>query len=165
MDSDSEPSSSEEELREMLRKDQDIDEKNIGLLTKQSNLVKKNKNINYTTENLFSRIFFNWSKRAMEISNQRILKTSDVCALQKYQSTRYNIRNIQEIYNKYSAKKIKYPLFMSIFIVHKGLLLYLLFLDVSTMILDYLRMFFFQNKNFFIKKEPIMIFFSILNLI
>ena len=145
MDSDSEPSSSEEELREWLRKDQDIDEKNIGLLTKQSNLVKKNKNINYTTENLFSRIFFNWSKRAMEISNQRILKTSDVCALQKYQSTRYNIRNIQEIYNKYSAKKIKYPLFMSIFIVHKGLLLYMLFLDVSTMILDYLRMFFFSK--------------------
>ena len=38
MDSDSEPSSSEEELREMLRKDQNIDEKNIGLLTKQKHL-------------------------------------------------------------------------------------------------------------------------------
>ena len=101
MDSDSEPSSSEEELREMLRKDQDVDEKNIGLLTKKSSLTKKNLYVNYTTENLFSRIFFNWSKRAMEISNQRILKTSDVCALQKYQSTRYNIKNIQEIYNKY----------------------------------------------------------------
>ena len=145
MDSDSEPSSSEEELREMLRKDQNIDEKNIGLLTKQSSLSKKNLNINYTTENLFSRIFFSWSKRAIEISNQRILKTSDVCALQKYQSTRYNIKNIQEIYNKYSNKKIKYPLMMSIFIVHKGLLFYLLFLDSSTMILDYLRMFFFSK--------------------
>ena len=145
MGSDSEPSSSEEELREMLRKDQNIDEKNIGLLTKQSSLSKKNLNINYTTENLFSRIFFSWSKRAIEISNQRILKTSDVCALQKYQSTRYNIKNIQEIYNKYSNKKIKYPLMMSIFIVHKGLLFYLLFLDSSTMILDYLRMFFFSK--------------------
>ena len=31
MDSDSEPSSSEEELREMLRKDQDVDDKNIVL--------------------------------------------------------------------------------------------------------------------------------------
>lgn len=142
VDSDSDQSSSEEELREMLRKDQNIDEKNIGLLTKQSSLSKKNMNINYTTENLFSRIFFNWSKRAMEISNQRVLKTSDVCALQKYQSTRYNIKNIQEIYNKYSKKKMKYPLMMSIFIVHKWLLLYLLFLDVSSMILDYLRMFF-----------------------
>ena len=143
VDSDSEQSSSEEELREMLRKDQNVDEKNIGLLTKQSSLSKKNMNINYTTENLFSRIFFNWSKRAMEISNQRVLKTSDVCELQKYQSTRYNIKNIQEIYNKYSKKKMKYPLMMSIFIVHKWLLLYLLFLDVSSMILDYLRMFFF----------------------
>ena len=160
VDSDSEQSSSEEELREMLRKDQNIDEKNIGLLTKQSSLSKKNMNINYTTENLFSRIFFNWSKRAMEISNQRVLKTSDVCALQKYQSTRYNIKNIQEIYNKYSKKKMKYPLMMSIFIVHKWLLLYLLFLDVSSMILDYLRMFFFSKiltifseQKFFLKNR------------
>ena len=161
MDSDeSEPSSSEEELREMLRKDQNIDEKNIGLLTKQSNILRKNSNINYTTANIFSRIFFNWSKRAMEISNQRVLKTSDVCALQKYQSTRYNIKNIQEIYNKYAQKKIKYPLMLSTFIVHKGLLLYLLFLDVGTMILDYLRMFFFSKiltlfseQTFFIKER------------
>ena len=145
MDSDSEPSSSEEELREMLRNDQNKDEKNIGLLNKKSSLNKKNLDINYTTANIFSRIFFNWSKRAMEISNERVLKTSDVCALQKYQSTRYNIKNIQEIYNKYSEKNIKYPLMLSIFLVHKGLLLYLLFLDVSCMILDYLRMFFFSK--------------------
>ena len=145
MDSDSEPSSSEEELREMLRKDQNIDEKNKGLLSKKSSNFKKNLNINYTTANIFSRIFFNWSKRAMEISNQRVLKTSDVCALQKNQSTRYNIKNIQEIYNKYSAKEMKYPLMLSIFLVHKNYLLYLLFLDVSTMILDYLRMFFFSK--------------------
>ena len=96
----------------------------------------------------------------MEISNQRVLKTSDVCALQKYQSTRYNIKNIQEIYNKYAQKKIKYPLMLSTFIVHKGLLLYLLFLDVGTMILDYLRMFFFSKiltlfseQTFFIKER------------
>ena len=145
MDSDSEPSSSEEELREMLRNDQNKDEKNIGLLNKKSSLNKKNLDINYTTANIFSRIFFNWSKRAMEISNERVLKTSDVCALQKYQSTRYNIKNIQEIYNKYSEKNIKYPLMLSIFLVHKSLLLYLLFLDVSCMILDYLRMFFFSK--------------------
>ena len=79
MDSDSEPSSSEEELREMLRNDQNKDEKNIGLLNKKSSLNKKNLDINYTTANIFSRIFFNWSKRAMEISNERVLKTSDVC--------------------------------------------------------------------------------------
>jgi len=41
VDSDSDQSSSEEELREMLRKDQNVDEKNIGLLTKQSSLSKK----------------------------------------------------------------------------------------------------------------------------
>ena len=160
MDSDSEHSSSEEELREMLRKDQNIDDKNKGLLNKQSIPQKKDININYTTENLFSRIFFNWSKIAMEISNQRILKTSDVCALQKYQSTRYNIKNIQEIYNKYSKEKIKYPLVYSIFLVHKGLLFYLLFLDATSMILDYLRMFFFSKiltifseQKFFIKNR------------
>ena len=58
MDSDTEHSSSEEELREMLRKDQNIDDKNEGLLNKQSIQQKKDININYTTENLFSRIFF-----------------------------------------------------------------------------------------------------------
>ena len=145
MDSDSEHSSSEEELREMLRKDQDIDEKNKELLSKEYNISKKDININYTTENIFSKIFFIWSKMAIQISNQRVLKTSDVCALQKYQSTRYNIKNIQEIYNKYSNKNMKYPLLYSIFIVHKWLLFYLLFLDMASMILDYLRMFFFSK--------------------
>ena len=160
MDSDTDHSSSEEELREMLRKDQNIDDKNEGLLNKQSIQQKKDININYSTENLFSRIFFSWSKIAMEISNQRILKTSDVCALQKYQSTRYNIKNIQEIYNKYAKEKTKYPLVYSIFLVHKGLLFYLFFLDVTTMILDYLRMFFFSRiitmfseQKFFIKNR------------
>ena len=161
MDSDSEHSSSEEELREMLRKDQNIDDKNKGLLTKQYTHPKKDININYTTEGIFSRIFFSWSKLAMQISNQRILKTSDVCALQKYQSTRYNIKKLQEIYNKYD-KKMKYPLMYSIFIVHKGLLFYLLFLDVISMMLDYLRMFFFSKiltifseQTFFIKNRTL----------
>jgi hypothetical protein len=35
MDSDSDKSSSEEELREMLRKDQDVDEKNKKLVNRQ----------------------------------------------------------------------------------------------------------------------------------
>ena len=160
MDSDSEHSSSEEELREMLRKDQNIDSKNKGLLNRKNSHTKKDININYTTESLFSRIFFNWSKLAMQISNQRILKTSDVCALQNYQSTRYNIKNMQEMYNKYANKKNKYPLVYSIFLVHKGLLCYLLFLDITTMILDYLRMFFFSKiltifseQKFFIKNR------------
>jgi hypothetical protein len=118
MDSDSDHSSSEEELREMLRKDQNIDSKNKGLLNRKNSHTKKDININYTTESLFSRIFFNWSKLAMQISNQRILKTSDVCALQNYQSTRYNIKNMQEMYNKYANKKNKYPLVYSIFLVH-----------------------------------------------
>ena len=160
MDSDSDHSSSEEELREMLRKDQNIDSKNKGLLNRKNSHTKKDININYTTESLFSRIFFNWSKLAMQISNQRILKTSDVCALQNYQSTRYNIKNMQEMYNKYANKKNKYPLVYSIFLVHKGLLCYLLFLDITTMILDYLRMFFFSKiltifseQKFFIKNR------------
>ena len=162
MDSDSEHSSSEEELREMLRKDQNIDDKNKGLLTKQYTHPKKNLTINYTNENLFSKIFFGWSKLAMQISNQRVLKTSDVCALQKNQSTRYNIKNLQEMYNKYANKKNKYPLVYSIFLVHKWLLLYLLFLDIGNMILDYLRMFFFSKiltifseQKFFIKDRTL----------
>ena len=143
MDSDSEKSSSEEELREMLRKDQNIDEKNKELLKRQiSNSEKK---INYVNESIFSRIFFNWAKLAMRISNKRVLKTSDVCAITKNQSTRYNIQNLQEKYNKYFSEKKKYPLMISIFVVHRALLCYLLFLDVTTMILDYMRMFFFSK--------------------
>ena len=143
MDSDSDKSSSEEELREMLRKDQDVDEKNKKLLNRQ--LSNTSQNINYITEGIFSRIFFNWAKLAMKISNQRVLKTSDVCALKKSQSTRFNIKNLQEAYNKYSSKKRKYPLMISIFVIHKALLSYLLFLDITSMILDYLRIFFFSK--------------------
>ena len=94
MDSDSDKSSSEEELREMLRKDQNTDEKNKELLKRQFSNSKKK--INYITESIFSRIFFNWSKLAMRISNERVLKTSDVCALTKNQSTRFNINNLQD---------------------------------------------------------------------
>ena len=56
MDSDSDKSSSEEELREMLRKDQNTDEKNKELLKRQFSNSKKK--INYITESIFSRIFF-----------------------------------------------------------------------------------------------------------
>ena len=158
MDSDSDKSSSEEELREMLRKDQNKDEKNKGLLKRQ--ISQNKKNINYITEGIFSKIFFNWSKLAMEISNERVLKTSDVCALAKNQSTRFNILNLQKQYNKYSSKNRKYPLMISILVVHRALLYYLLFLDITTMILDYMRMFFFSKiltifseNSFFPKKR------------
>ena len=143
MDSDSDKSSSEEQLREMLRKDQNKDEKNKELLKRQLNDSKRK--INYITESIFSRIFFNWSKLAMRISNERVLKTSDVCALTKNQSTRYNIEHLQEKYNKYYSENRKYPLLISIFVVHKSLLCYLLFLDITSMILDYMRMFFFST--------------------
>ena len=143
MDSDSEKSSSEEELREMLRKDQNIDQKNKELLKRQ--LSNSEQKINYVNESIFSRIFFNWAKLAMRISNERVLKTSDVCAITKNQSTRYNIKNLQEKYNKYFSENRKYPLMISIFVVHRALLCYLLFLDVTTMILDYMRMFFFSK--------------------
>ena len=158
MDSDSDNSSSEEDIREMLRIDQNRDEKNKALLERQ--LSQNKKNINYITESIFSRIFFNWSKLAMNISNKRVLKTSDVCALTRNQSTRYNILNLQEKYNKYSSQNRKYPLMISIFVVHRALLCYLLFLDITTMILDYMRMYFFSKiltifseKNFFPKKR------------
>ena len=157
MDSDSDKSSSEEELREMLRKDQNKDEKNKGLLKRQ--ISQNKKNINYITEDIFSKIFFNWSKLAMEISNERVLKTSDVCALAKNQSTRFNILNLQKQYNKYSSRNRKYPLMISILVVHRALLYYLLFLDITTMILDYMRMFFFSkiltifSENSFFPKE------------
>ena len=160
MESDSDKSSSEEELREMLRKDQNKDEKNKELLKRQLSQSNSDKKINYITENIFSRIFFNWSKLAIRISNERILKTSDVCALTKYQSTRYNIQNLQEKYNKYFFQKRKYPLMISIFVVHKSLLCYLLFLDILSMILDYMRMYFFSKiltifseKDFFPKNR------------
>ena len=157
MDSDSDKSSSEEELREMLRKDQNVDEKNKQLLHRKLSNTKQR--LNYITESIFSRIFFNWAKLAMRISNKRVLKTSDVCALTKNQSTRYNIKKLQETYNKYASEKRKYPLMISIFVVHRVLLCYLLFLDTTTMILDYMRMFFFSkiltifSENSFFPKE------------
>ena len=67
---------------------------------------------------------------------------------------------IFEIKSKLLYSRLSSVLVYSIFLVHKGLLCYLLFLDITTMILDYLRMFFFSKiltifseQKFFIKNR------------
>ena len=161
MESDSGPnfSSSDEEIHELLMEDAKLDTKNKELLKKGTQKTQE-KQINYRNASIFSRIFFNWSKLAMRISNSGLLKTSDVCALAKTQSTRYKISNLQKYYNKYTEENRKYPLVQSIFVVHMRIIFYLFFLDSVSIILEYTGIFFFgkilnifTNGEFFPKRN------------
>ena len=160
MDSRSEISfSDDDEIHELLMQDSNLNEINKELL-KRDNKKLIDKQINYKNASIFSRIFFNWSKLAMRISNKGILKTSDVCALTKDQSTRYNIANLQKYYNKYTSEKRRYPLFQSIFVIHMKLIMYLFFLNAISIILEYTGIYFFakildifRSGEFFLKKK------------
>ena len=142
MDSGINFSSSDEEIHELLTQDAKMDEKNKELLKKE-NQKSQEKQINFANASFLSRIFFNWSKLAMRISNNGILKTSDVCALEKNQSTRYKISHLQKYYDKYTSEKRWYPLVQSIFVVHMNTIFYLFFLDLTSIVLEYTGIFFF----------------------
>ena len=144
-DSESEISNFEEESSVESEKNNDI------------NIEKDNKKkqINYTTANYFSFIFFNWANHALSKSYKRPLKTKEISSVSLKQSTAYNIKLLETQWNKRKSKKNnnntinntnnKYPLFFSILSIHKYKILLLFILDLSLMCVDYLGMFFFHQ--------------------
>ena len=101
--------------------------------------------VNFQDANIFSRIFFNWSKYAIRISNKKGLKISDVCALQKNQSTKYNVTPLKLAWTYYSKKTKKHPLILTILSVYYKIILFLIALDFFNMILDYIRIYIFKQ--------------------
>ena len=132
--------SSSEELKLMTKEgkllDSDDDTENIFPIKKQ---------VNFENANIFSRLLFNWSKYAIKISNSRGLKTSDVSAVQKNQSTQYNIRYLRTSWEYYSKKTRKHSLILTILSVYYKIILFLMSLDFFNMLLEYVRIFIYKQ--------------------
>ena len=130
-------------------------------------IINMKRQVNYEKANIFSLLFFNWSKYAIQLSNRKGLKTSDVGDVQKTQSTEYNIAPINNAWEYYSTKKnsdnsnkYKYPLLYTIFSVYYKVIIVLILLDFLNMILDYVRIFIFKQlitcfskRDFFPKRK------------
>ena len=108
-------------------------------------MINIKRQVNYEKANIFSLLFFNWSKYAIKLSNHKGLKTSDVGDVQKKQSTEYNISPLKNAWDYYSTKKksdnsnkYKYPLLYSIFSVYYKIIILLILLDFLNMILDWI---------------------------
>ena len=130
-------------------------------------IIGLKRQVNFEKANIFSLLFFNWSKYAIKLSNTQGLKTSDVGEVQKTQSTEYNILPIKNSWEYYSSKKkedksnkYKYPLIYTIFSVYYKIIIILILLDFFNMILDYVRIFIFKQlitcfskRDFFPKRK------------
>ena len=115
-------------------------------------IIGLKRQVNYEKANIFSLLFFNWSKYAIKLSNTQGLKTSDVGEVQKTQSTEYNIKPIKNSWEYYSSQKkddksykYKYPLIYTIFSVYYKIIIILTLFDFFNMILDYIRIYIFKQ--------------------
>ena len=132
--------SSSEELKLMTKEGKLLDSDD-----EVENILPIKKQVNYEKANIISRLFFNWSKYAMKISNSRGLKTSDVCALQKSQSTKYNSTPLKASWAYYSKKTKKHSLILTILSCYYKIILLLIFLDFFNMLLEYVRIYLFKQ--------------------
>ena len=116
---------------------------------------------NYYNAGFLSKIFYFWAKPAISLAHKRPLKNKDVCKISNNQSVNKNLSKFEKLfYEKSSNKFSSYPLFVSIVILHNRSLLFLFFLNMSDVGLDYIRIFFFKKiisifseGNFFPERE------------
>ena len=130
---------------------------------KMTKSKRKNKNVNYSQSNCLSKLFFYWPSHIFKIANRGTLRHEDVCHVSEKQSIKYEINKIKKTFNKYSTGRLKnYSLGLTIYISNCKLLFFLLILDLFSVALDYIRMFFyrqiisiFSEGNFFPQREKI----------
>ena len=132
--------SSSEELKLMTNEGRLLDSDN-----EMEGVLELKRQINYQNANIFSRLFFNWSKHAIKISNSRGLKISDICALQKNQTTEYNVTPIKSSWQYFSKKTRKHALILTILSVYYKIIIFLVALDFFNMLLDYARIYIFKQ--------------------
>ena len=115
----------------------------------------KNKNINYSKSNCLSKLFFFWARSALQKSKKKILIQEDVCKVSEEQSINYEINKIKNTFLKYnnSQKWKKHSLVITIILTNYKLLLFLLFLDLFNVGIDYARMFFYRKIIFIFSKQ------------
>ena len=119
---------------------------NEGKSDSSESKKKFNSQVNFTEANIFSRLFFWWSRLAIKLSNKGILRTKDVSALSKEQSTGVHIVRLTKNWNHDSQNKTAtYPLVYSLFKTHYCEIIALFFLEILFMAADYLNVFFFRQ--------------------
>ena len=119
--------------------------KKDNLDRKEENLLLHNDQVNYENANFFSRLLFNWSKYAIKISNSRGLEISDICNIQKNQTTKYNIEPLKASWSMSLKIFNNYPLIFAILFVFYKSILFLIILDFISMLLDYIRIYIFRQ--------------------
>ena len=135
--------SSDDESRKKVKKFKLIKNLVRKKITKKK---KKNYNVNYSKSNCLSRLFFFWPRYIFKIANKGTLTHEDVCEVSEKQSIKYEIGSIKKTFSKYSSGKLKnYSLSITIFLSNFKLFLSLLVLDLISVGLDYVRMYFFQK--------------------
>ena len=101
---------------------------------------------NYTNASFLSSIFYLWAKPAISLANKRPLKNQDICNITHEQSVSKTFSSFKKIfYEKSLNKNSEYPLFLSIFELHYNSLLFLFFLNMSDVGLEYIRIYFFKK--------------------
>ena len=101
---------------------------------------------NYTNASFLSSIFYLWAKPAISLANKRPLKNQDICNITHEQSVSKIFSSFKKIfYEKSLNKNSEYPLFLSIFGLHYNSLLFLFFLNMSDVELEYIRIYFFKK--------------------
>ena len=120
---------------------------NTNPIIKTQNNKKNNLSpINYINSNFFSKIFYSWANPILSLANKRPLEKDDVCRISKTQSVSYNFEKFKKIfYAKSRNKSSKYPLFISIVILHSKSLLFLFGLNMTDVGLEYIRIYFFKK--------------------
>ena len=121
-----------------------FDINNIEVLIEESENKKPYQN--YYNESFLNKIFFRWSKRAIQISNKKQLKISDINSINENQSAKNFLVPLKDKWDYYNIKKkMKYPLLFTIFRVHIFQLIELFLLDFILTLLRMSRMFFFRQ--------------------
>ena len=118
-------------------------------------------NLNYSKSNCLSKLFFYWPVRIFKKANRGTLTHEDVCHVSEKQSIKCEIEKIKKTFLKYNSSKFKnYSLVITIFLSNCKLLFFLFALDIISIGLDYVRMFFyrqiisiFSQSNFFPVRE------------
>ena len=125
-----------------------IDEQNNN----QSNNEKK-EFLNYYNESFINKIFFRWTTRIIDLSNEKKLRISDINSLHENQAIKNHIKKLEEKWKENSSNKnSKYPLLKTIFNIHMFELIKLYLIDFSLQTLKIIRIFFYRQIIFLFSK-------------
>ena len=77
---------------------------------------EKQRYLNYYNESFINKIFFRWTTRIIDLSNEKKLRISDINSLHENQTIKNHIKKLEDKWKENSSNKnSKYPLFKTIF--------------------------------------------------